>query len=182
MNESLANRDDPHTLPATPAGGSDSAAMALASPWARLGAFVLYNAIPLAMIVAPLVRAGFIPVFQSVAAGELPEIDERMAIGAGVAMLLLLAWTILTTVFVYRNSQTVGKKLLGFQVVRSDGSRAGISRLTWLRNVVPMLPWLIPVAGTVVGLVFWVADSLFIFGRTRQCLHDRIADTIVIRA
>jgi uncharacterized RDD family membrane protein YckC len=100
----------------------------------------------------------------------------------GVAIIMLLAWTVLTTILVARNGQTVGKKLVGIKVVRSDGSKAGINRLTWLRNVVNALPSLIPVVGLVAGPVYWIVDSLFIFGDARQCVHDRIADTIVIRA
>jgi len=37
---------------------------------------------------------------------------------------------------------------------------------------------LIPVIGYIFGLV----DSLLIFGEPRQCLHDKFADTIVIKA
>lgn len=186
MNETTASSRDPQAPAATPAAAAAAATGAsgvvLASRAARLGAFVLDTAIPLAMIGVPLFLSGLVPAIEAVASGELPDVDETMAVGAMVAMILLLAWTVLTTVFVYRNSQTVGKKLLGIKVVRSDGSRAGINRLTWLRNVVNALPSFIPVVGLVVGPLYWVVDSLFIFGRTRQCLHDRIADTIVIRA
>jgi hypothetical protein len=30
--------------------------------------------------------------------------------------------------------------------------------------------------------LFGIIDALFIFGDARQCLHDKIADTIVIKA
>jgi hypothetical protein len=33
-----------------------------------------------------------------------------------------------------------------------------------------------------VGAVYWLVDSLLIFGQPRQCMHDKIADTIVIYA
>jgi hypothetical protein len=115
-------------------------------------------------------------------AGDVKHSQAGMDAGAGVAVIMLLAWTVLTTILVARHGQTVGKKLVGIKVVRSDGSRAGINRLTWLRNVVVALPSLLPVVGLVAGPIFWIVDSLFIFGHARQCLHDRIADTIVIRA
>ena len=44
----------------------------------------------------------------------------------------------------------------------------------WLRNVVNGLLGIIPLYG--------IIDALFIFGESRQCLHDKIADTIVIKA
>ena len=30
--------------------------------------------------------------------------------------------------------------------------------------------------------LFGIIDALFIFGETRQCLHDKLADTIVVEA
>ena len=77
-----------------------------------------------------------------------------------------------------RGSQSIAKKLLDIKVVRSDGSRASVSRIIWLRNSVIWLLSLVPLLGAVVALL----DVLFIFGESRQCLHDKIADTIVIKA
>ena len=74
--------------------------------------------------------------------------------------------------------QTVGKALLKIKVVRSDGSRASFGRLVGLRYFVNSLLTLIPVAGSIYGLV----DALFIFRQPRRCLHDLIADTIVVVA
>ena len=89
-----------------------------------------------------------------------------------------LALAAITIVFVHRNGQTVGKKLVGIKVVRSDGSRASLGRIFWLRNVVNSLPQIIPLLNFLYPLI----DHLFIFGDKRQCLHDKIADTIVVTA
>jgi uncharacterized RDD family membrane protein YckC len=96
--------------------------------------------------------------------------------GAGLWLALLgfVAWVWLTILFVSRNGQSIGKKLLGIKVVRSDGSKASLGRIFWLRNVVNTLLGLIPMYGLV--------DALLIFGEARQCVHDKIADTIVIKA
>jgi uncharacterized RDD family membrane protein YckC len=80
----------------------------------------------------------------------------------------------LTILFVSRNGQSIGKKLLGIKVVRSDGSKASLGRIFLLRNVVNTLLGIIPLYGLV--------DALLIFGEARQCVHDKIADTIVIKA
>jgi uncharacterized RDD family membrane protein YckC len=98
--------------------------------------------------------------------------------GLAVSGLLWLGLIAVTIVLVHRNAQTLGKKMVGIKVVRSDGSRATLGRIFWLRNVVNLLPSLIPIVGNLYGLI----DSLFIFSDKRQCLHDKIADTIVIRA
>lgn len=68
----------------------------------------------------------------------------------------------------------MGKRLLEIRVVRSDGSQASLGRIFWLRNVVNVLLGIIPLYG--------IIDVLLIFGVRRQCIHDSVADTIVVRA
>jgi len=89
-------------------------------------------------------------------------------------LLGLAAWLWLTVMFVSRNGQSIGKKITGIKVVRSDGSRASVGRIIVLRNVLNSLLGIIPLYGLV--------DALMIFGDKRQCVHDKIADTIVIKA
>jgi uncharacterized RDD family membrane protein YckC len=100
------------------------------------------------------------------------------AVGGILAGIGSLIWIVVTIYLVNKNGQTMAKKMLGIKVVRSDGSRAGLGRIFWLRNVVNAIPGAIPYIGNVYGLV----DSLFIFNDSRQCIHDKIADTIVVKA
>lgn len=74
--------------------------------------------------------------------------------------------------------QTIGKMLLKIRIVRSDGSRASFGRLVGLRFVVNTLLTLAPLVGGIYALV----DALFIFRAPRRCLHDLIADTVVVQA
>jgi uncharacterized RDD family membrane protein YckC len=94
---------------------------------------------------------------------------------AGLIALVLIA---ITTLFVYRNGQTIGKKLLGIKVARTDGSRASLARIFWLRYFLNTLIAFIPFIGPFYPLI----DALVIFGEARRCCHDYIADTIVVRA
>jgi uncharacterized RDD family membrane protein YckC len=89
----------------------------------------------------------------------------------------IVAWSWITIVLVKRNGQSIAKWLMGIKVVRKDGSPASLGRIFWMRNVVNGLPTLIPIVGNLYNLV----DHLFIFGETQQCLHDRIADTMVVK-
>ena len=73
---------------------------------------------------------------------------------------------------------TLGKKLLGLRIVRTDGSRAGFVRLFFGRAGVAVVPAFVPLLGSLWALV----DMLVIFRESRQCLHDQIADTIVVTA
>lgn len=100
--------------------------------------------------------------------------DTAVAIAGGLAAIGGIAWIWLTILYVARNGQTIAKKMLGIKVVRSDGSKASLGRIFWLRNVVNGLLGVIP--------LYSLVDALFIFGEQRQCLHDKIADTIVVRA
>jgi uncharacterized RDD family membrane protein YckC len=84
------------------------------------------------------------------------------------------AWSWLTILYVTRNGQSIGKKLLNIKVVRSDGSAASFGRVFWLRNVVNGVISVVP--------FYALVDVLFIFGESQRCLHDKIADTIVIKA
>jgi uncharacterized RDD family membrane protein YckC len=93
-------------------------------------------------------------------------------------ILYVLGLLITNLVLVSRNAQSIGKKLLGIKVQRKGGGRASLGRIFWLRNVVNALPSFIPFVGGLYGLV----DALFIFGESRRCVHDYIADTIVIKA
>lgn len=91
----------------------------------------------------------------------------------GALLLLGITWWL-----VARNGQTIGKKLLSIKVVRSDGSRASVARIFWVRNVPFWLVSFLPIVGVIISL----ADPLLIFRQSRKCLHDQLADTNVIRA
>jgi len=79
--------------------------------------------------------------------------------------------------FLYNSGQTLGKKAAGLRIVRPDGSYAPIGRLL-LRIAITTFAGLVPFLGRVFSLV----DVLFIFGGARRCLHDYIADTVVMTA
>ena len=91
---------------------------------------------------------------------------------AGFVMFFLINGFLLA-----KHGQTVGKKLLGLRIVRSDGSPASLARLAGLRYGVGFLITAVPMVGMMYGLV----DVLFIFRASHKCLHDNIADTIVIK-
>jgi uncharacterized RDD family membrane protein YckC len=95
-----------------------------------------------------------------------------------VGVLWVVVMLIINGVLAYRNGQSIAKKLLGIKDVRTDGSRASFARIFWLRNVVNSAITFVPLVGSLYGLI----DVLFIFGSAKRCIHDYIADTIVIRA
>lgn len=80
-------------------------------------------------------------------------------------------------VLLARRGQTVGKALLGLRIVRPDGSAATLVRLLVVRYGVGYAVAVVPVAQ-----VYNFLDALLIFRASRRCLHDQIADTIVVKA
>jgi uncharacterized RDD family membrane protein YckC len=55
-------------------------------------------------------------------------------------------------------------------------------RAVLLRLILPAIIGFIPILGGFLGLAFWLADVLFIFGKERRCIHDFIAGTKVVAA
>lgn len=118
--------------------------------------------------------------------------------GTTVSSVLGLILLVVTSVLVARYGQTVGKRIVGIRVARPGGSKASLGRIFWLRNVVNdmlggflggFLAGLVTVLMSVtsflpilLGYLYPLVDTLMIFGRSRRCLHDRIANTIVVKA
>jgi uncharacterized RDD family membrane protein YckC len=139
----------------------------------RLGATMLDGIIFTVMVYAPITIA-------AVAGGAAGSATGGGAARAILVVFVLLtlagfiAWCWLTIKYVKRNGQSIAKKLLAVKVVRTDGSAVSLGRLFWLRNIVNGLISIVPLYG--------IVDALFIFGESRQCLHDKLADTVVVKA
>ena len=162
---------NPHAPPRGVVRDGPAEGIELAGRGSRLGAFFLDGIVAFVMIWLPasvlLLATGRLD--------DSAEIDGTTFATAGLLCLIgFIAWVWITALLVARNGQTIGKRLVEIRVVRSDGSQASLGRIFWLRNVVNGLLGIIPLYGLV--------DILFIFGQRRQCIHDLIADTIVVKA
>jgi uncharacterized RDD family membrane protein YckC len=152
----------------------------LASRMSRLGAVLLDGVIAGVLCLLPLFIGFDAQAFSRAATAKDDDgmVAALSTAGLTGAVLGALIWVVLTLYLVARDGQTLGKKVVGIKVVRADGSRASLGRIFWLRNVANSLPGFIPLLGNFYSLL----DHLFIFGSRNQCLHDRIADTIVVDA
>jgi uncharacterized RDD family membrane protein YckC len=165
--------------PKAPVADIDPAdGLVLAGRGMRLLAAIIDGIISMIFVYVPLLISGDIQ--RAVAAAAANPDDPTIlfsaffGLGGMLALIGFLVWCAITFVLVQRNGQTIAKKLLNIKVVRSDGSKASVARIFWLRNVVNGLLGIIP--------LYTLIDHLFIFGDRRQCLHDKIADTIVVNA
>ncbi|HEU4431680.1 MAG TPA: RDD family protein [Myxococcota bacterium] len=138
--------------------------LSLAERSTRLAATLLDNVV---------VFAVFASIAIPLASGGKPS-----EIGILICALLLLAVLAINLFMMARSGQTIGKRLMKIRVVRSDGSRVSLGRYLGLRVIPLQLVAQIPLVGPFV--VF--ADMLSIFRDSRKCLHDDVADTIVVTA
>jgi len=142
----------------------------------RLGAAIVDGLIFSVMVYVPLMIGTVIAAAGAGTGTEAanPAASGFLLIGLGLGFVGFIAWTWMTLKQMSATGQSLAKKYFNIKVVCSDGSPASLGRLIWKRNVITWLLNIIPFYGFI--------EVLFIFGENRQCLHDRIADTIVVEA
>ncbi|MDX2011973.1 MAG: RDD family protein [Myxococcaceae bacterium] len=161
-------------------GGAALCARCLGAPkpLGSRGLRFLANFVDTMVVLAPTMVGVFVVAIVGAATdGSKGRDDDAAALVGGVAMLAvfggLVVGAAVQVLMQLKYGQSVGKRLLKLRVVRVDGSPVDVWRLVLLRNVVPH------VAAQLCGLIGLV-DAAFIFGAEQRCLHDLIADTIVI--
>jgi len=162
--EEVGQPFNPYSAPAASVLQSEVAVTATpASRWKRLGAYLLDSI------------AFFAVLFPAILVDSLGrDKDSGASTAAGLLILAgLVALLVIDLILLHRHGQTVGKRLCGIRIVRSNGQRTGLGRLFGVRYLL---------AQGVLGIVpfFSLIDALFIFGQDKRCLHDLIADTIVV--
>lgn len=88
-----------------------------------------------------------------------------------------LAFLLLNAYLLATRGQTIGKALLQIRIVRPDGTAATLARVLGLRYGIAYALVIIP---AICG-VYIILDSLLILRSSKRCLHDDIADTVVIK-
>jgi uncharacterized RDD family membrane protein YckC len=79
----------------------------------------------------------------------------------------------------YKNGQTLGKKMMGIKIARyPDGGSASLLHIILLRMLLMLILELIPF----IGWIFGIVNYCFIFRSDRRMLHDYLAGTVVIKA
>ncbi|PTR32919.1 putative RDD family membrane protein YckC [Luteibacter sp. OK325] len=134
----------------------------------RLGAVLIDSVILFALVLVTALAAGL---GRGVGKGLVPALPGVIVFGIfGLALLIG------NIVLLSRFGQTLGKRAMGIAIVRTDGSRCDLWRILVLRiflvRVIAFVPF--------VGVIFSLVDMLVIFGEERRCIHDYMADTIVV--
>ncbi|WP_457279400.1 RDD family protein [Polaromonas sp. P5_D5] len=96
---------------------------------------------------------------------------DLVSMGVGALIFLVLNGYLLAT-----RGQTIGKVLLKIRIARPSGESVSVKRLA--------LRYGAGFAASIMMVVLWVyslLDCLMIFRKSRRCLHDEIADTVVFK-
>ena len=95
------------------------------------------------------------------------------------AAIALVVYGVINGRLLATRGQTVGKKLVGVQIVNAATREiVPVWKSFGLRIVVIQAITSAPLVGAIFGLL----NVLFIFGERRRCLHDLLAGTIVVDA
>ncbi len=145
-------------------------ALTLASRMSRLGAGVID-------VVLSLVLLGIASRLTPWNAFEQPTDGFWFVPQFGNALGGLVLFVVLNGYLLVTRGQTIGKLLLKIRISRPDGSPASPGRMV-VRYGVGSVINIIPALGQIYGLI----DCLLIFRKSRRCLHDVMADTVVLKA
>jgi uncharacterized RDD family membrane protein YckC len=99
--------------------------------------------------------------------------DELMILAliilfGGMLIVAIYNWYLIT-----RAGQSIAKRMLGMRIVTTSGELPGFLMGVLVRQ------W-IPVVVNQFCNLFSLVDALFIFGEERRCIHDYMANTIVV--
>ncbi|QNP39522.1 RDD family protein [Lysobacter solisilvae (ex Woo and Kim 2020)] len=128
------------------------------------------------LVAAIIDRALYVACFIPVLLAGMAQARSLIGVTVAVGFLAMACLFIYNLMLLGDNGQTVGKRWLAIRIVRTDGSDVDFGRLFALRMFVP---WLL---GFFLGPFFVLPDLLCIFGNEQRCLHDMLADTIVVAA
>jgi uncharacterized RDD family membrane protein YckC len=169
---------------------------ALAEWWQRLLARLI-DGIVLAVLITPLWVAAFLPLWRrlqtlstespylSPAAQHAFNISVRQTGASMIGRLILVAIAAAVISFGYDWlqhglwGQTLGKRALGTRVVTA-GSRSRISGEAACGRAA--LYALTPIVPTIGGIFALINELWLLWDPQRQCLHDKAAHTVVVKA
>jgi uncharacterized RDD family membrane protein YckC len=113
----------------------------------------------------------------SVAALMTPSDASWWKVNIGAPLVGVPLFLLLQAVPLIKRGQTLGKMACKIRIVRTDGSHPTAFRLLVLRYGPGYVAGSVPV----LAIIYSLLDPLLIFRASRQCLHDSIADTKVIK-
>lgn len=147
----------------------DSDNVELASRGSRLAASIIDS---LTVLPISILLMYFTGGFQGISEGQQPGIQYTVILTlVSSAIFLVIHGKIML-----RDGQTWGKRLLKIKIVTTDGGHADLKALSkryglyWGLSIVPG-----------VGHLLGIINILFVFSKSKKCLHDHVGGTKVIK-
>lgn len=144
----------------------------LASRWVRLGASLLDTLLLLVILLPVQYLTG---AYDDLGAdvGFTDNIGYNLIMGVlSVAVYAAINYKLLTS-----KGQTVGKMLVGTKIVSADANTLPTGTQLVRRYSIYLGLGLIPIIGGLISLV----NVLFIFTEKKTCVHDIVANTLVVK-
>lgn len=145
----------------------------LASRGLRLVASLIDSVI-LAIFILPLMY--FTGGFDGFA--QTPPIEPSLGYLLLLGVINFALFAVLNRTLLRDKGQTIGKKVMKIRIQDLDGKTPCFSELLFKRYAYYFLIGYVPVVGGLISIL----GVLFIFGKSRRCVHDYIASTQVVRA
>lgn len=148
----------------------------LASRWARLGGSLIDSILVMCITFPLMFLTGGFDGFTTGVDGQ-PPAPPSLLYGFVIGIAGIMAFLLINIKFLLSDGQTIGKKLVSTRIVTNSNQKA--SGMTLLKRYgFYWVTALIPVIGGFLSIV----NILFIFGKTKRCLHDYVGGTKVVKA
>ncbi len=157
-----------HYAPMEPSGNAELATLGQRFLGALIDGFLL-----LIIVLAIAIGLGILLVILEFDVERFEETFLSEIIGFVIGFSSFLA---LQGYFLYARCQTIGKMVMKTRIVGDDGAWVPFGRMIMRRY----LPFYVISAIPIIKFLAFV-EVLFVFGEERKCLHDRMAETKVIR-
>ncbi|UTG71602.1 RDD family protein [Neisseria subflava] len=167
----------------------------IASVWSRVAAYLLNNLF-IFLIWLPFIVMVVFTLDESkklVSESSLFNTPEYFAITFFISLAVYLVFGIVQLYYMSRDGQSLGKKIMGIRVLKSDGSNPGFGGTVLIREVAwAFIVGIIIIAvmlvvnetgGDLVSLLMAFINFIMLFSvkRDRRTLYDMMADTVVVQ-
>ena len=96
-----------------------------------------------------------------------------------LGIFLIILQFIIQGYLITTRGQSIGKIVMSLRIVNSiDGTNPGFIKAFLVRFILSQIITSIPY----LGVIYFFADPLFIFRSDRRCIHDLMANTIVVES
>jgi len=149
----------------------------LASRWARLGGSLIDSILMMCITLPLMFLTGTWDAMYTAGSDGQPPAQTSVLYSIAIGIAGIAAFLLINVKFLLSDGQTVGKKLVSTRIVTINNQKA--SGMTLLKRygfywVVALIP--------IIGGLLSIVNVLFIFGKTKRCLHDYVGGTKVVKA